>query len=39
MAKFRHFGKIIQIFVLCLEGLFIVWQTFEPTLAKLLRFV
>ena len=35
MAKFRHFGKILKVFVQFLDGSFGIRQTFVPTLAFL----
>ena len=36
LAKFRHFGKILEDFGSLLKGRFSIWQKFEPTLANLL---
>ena len=38
LAKFRHFGNILQMFCQLFEGLISMWQTFKPTLENSLCF-
>ena len=35
LAKFRHFGKLLKVFVQFSDGLLSIWKPFVPTLAFL----
>ena len=38
LAKFRHFGNILQVFWHIFDSLFLIWQNFEPTLGNLAHY-